>query len=304
MAEPTMTGHRTKLALRLAAGLAVAAALLASLDLTALARTIRHVDLPIWGCAIVAAICANAASAWRWARISHAMATPVSWPQAWRIYAEAITLSNVLPGATLGGDAWRALQLNRLGSPMRAAVISVLADRLAGLWVVAALSALAWAFLGHSVPLELWIARLYGLILAGILVGLPVAAMIAARMTARTDALKAWLDALLPSIPVQILSMLAFGLCLQAAAIKIDILTLAWSAGFVFISLAIPISIAGWGLRETAAVVILAGLGIAAENATIGAALYGLAATVQALLALPFFLKERGAVRDKHQNEI
>jgi uncharacterized membrane protein YbhN (UPF0104 family) len=92
---------------------------------------------------------------------------------------------------------------------------------------------------------------------------------------------------------VQALAILTFGLCLRAASVHLDPLTLMMSSGFVFMSLAIPISLAGWGLREAAAVVILSGAGIPAESAAVGAALYGLAATAQALLALPLFLLNR-----------
>jgi hypothetical protein len=106
------------------------------------------------------------------------------------------------------------------------------------------------------------------------------------------------MQALWPSIPVQALAMVTFGLCLRAAGVQLDPLTLMMSSGFVFMSLAIPISLAGWGLREAAAIVILAGAGVPAENAAVGAALYGLGATAQALLALPLFLMDR-AVADR-----
>jgi hypothetical protein len=103
----------------------------------------------------------------------------------------------------------------------------------------------------------------------------------------------AWLLALVPSIPVQALAMLSFYFCLRAAGIALDPLTLLLSAGFVFMSLVLPISLAGWGVREAAAIVILAGAGVSAEAAALGAALYGLAATAQAILALPLFLRSR-----------
>jgi uncharacterized membrane protein YbhN (UPF0104 family) len=228
-----------------------------------------------------------------------------------RIYAEAITINNVLPGAILGGDAWRALQLKRRGATLGDATLSVLIDRLAGLWVVGVFGALGWGLLGREAHLTPWAAWLYGLVLVAVIVGMPLVLLITSRLldqtwiptflkqglaplrSRREILLQAWRRALWPSVPVQALAILTFGLCLRAASVHLDALTLMMSSGFVFMSLAIPISLAGWGVREAAAVVILAGAGIPAESAAVGAALYGLAATAQALLALPLFLLSR-----------
>jgi uncharacterized membrane protein YbhN (UPF0104 family) len=228
-----------------------------------------------------------------------------------RIYAEAITINNVLPGAILGGDAWRALQLKRRGATLSDATLSVLIDRLAGLWVVGLFGGLGWGLLGREAHLTPWAAWLYGLVLVAVIVGMPLTLLIGSRLLNQTwiptflkqglaplrfqqgTLLQAWYHALWPSVPVQALAILTFGLCLRAASVHLDALTLMMSSGFVFMSLAIPISLAGWGLREAAAVVILAGAGIPAESAAVGAALYGLAATAQALLALPLFLLSR-----------
>jgi len=297
--------------LRILGGLVLLGALWWTLDFAAILATVRRVDPLQWSLSILTASLASLACAWRWSKISATLSAPMSIWTASRIYAEAITINNVLPGAILGGDAWRALQLKRRGATLGDATLSVLIDRLAGLWVVGVFGALGWGLLGREAHLTPWAAWLYGLVLVAVIVGMPLVILIASRLldqtwiptflkqglaplhSRREILLQAWRRALWPSVPVQALAILTFGLCLRAASVHLDALTLMMSSGFVFMSLAIPISLAGWGVREAAAVVILAGAGIPAESAAVGSALYGLAATAQALLALPLFLLSR-----------
>ena len=300
-----------KRSLRILSGLLLFGALWWTLDFAAILAILRHVDPLQWSLSILTASLASLACAWRWSKISASLSAPMSIWTASRIYAEAITINNVLPGAILGGDAWRALQLKRRGATLSDATLSVLIDRLSGLWVVGLFGGLGWGLLGREAHLTPWAAWLYGLVLVAVIVGMPLTLLIGPRLLDQTwlptflklglaplrfqqrILLQAWRQALWPSVPVQALAILTFGLCLRAASVHLDALTLMMSSGFVFMSLAIPISLAGWGLREAAAVVILAGAGIPAESAAVGAALYGLAATAQALLALPLFLLSR-----------
>jgi len=300
-----------KRSFRILSGLLLFGALWWALDFAAILATLRRVDPLQWSLSILTASLASLACAWRWSKISAVLSAPMSIWTASRIYAEAITINNVLPGAILGGDAWRALQLKRRGATLSDATLSVLIDRLAGLWVVGLFGGLGWGLLGREAHLTPWAAWLYGLVLVAVIVGMPLTLLIGSRLLNQTwiptflkqglaplrfqqgTLLQAWYHALWPSVPVQALAILTFGLCLRAASVHLDALTLMMSSGFVFMSLAIPISLAGWGLREAAAVVILAGAGIPAESAAVGAALYGLAATAQALLALPLFLLSR-----------
>jgi hypothetical protein len=297
--------------LRILGGLLLLGALWWSLDLAAILATLKSVDPVLWSLSVGTAALASLACAWRWSRISASLSAPIALLAACRIYAEAITINNVLPGAILGGDAWRAMQLTRRGARLGDAALSVIIDRLAGLWIVAALGALGWALLGRAAHLMPWAALVYSIVLLAVLLGMPLGLLIAPRVLDRgwlPDGLqrrlaplraqqgilrRAWIEALWPSIPAQALAMVTFGLCFRAAGVQLDPLTLMMSSGFVFMSLAIPISLAGWGLREAAAIVILAGAGVPAESAAVSAALYGLSATAQGLLALPLFLMDR-----------
>jgi len=98
-----------KRSLRIVSGLLLFGALWWTLDFAAILAILRRVDPLQWSLSILTASLASLACAWRWSKISASLSAPMSIWTASRIYAEAITINNVLPGAILGGDAWRAL---------------------------------------------------------------------------------------------------------------------------------------------------------------------------------------------------
>jgi hypothetical protein len=62
------------------------------------------------------------------------------------------------------------------------------------------------------------------------------------------------------------------------------------AAAPIFIMAALPIGVAGFGVREAAAVAVLGAVGVPGEQAFLVGLLYGLAAVVQGILAAPLFL--------------
>jgi hypothetical protein len=129
-----------KLALRLAAALALLAAAAWLVGIERLAEQLRRVD-PLW---FVAAVAAAALSQWvsalRWHSIARILGLQGAVSALAVGYAQAITVGVLLPGATLGGDALRSMRLQRLGNPLGVSALSVVLDRLSGLWVLCVLS--------------------------------------------------------------------------------------------------------------------------------------------------------------------
>jgi uncharacterized protein (TIRG00374 family) len=64
----------------------------------------------------------------RWRMVSASMGMPISWKQAWRIYAIGLAAGTFTPGQA--GDALKALYLQRMGYGLGRAVGSSLLDRL------------------------------------------------------------------------------------------------------------------------------------------------------------------------------
>jgi uncharacterized membrane protein YbhN (UPF0104 family) len=94
---------------------------------------------------LCAAIASNVVSAWRWRALAQWLGAHMRWADALRWYFQAIGLNALLPGAVVGGDVYRAVMLQRTGQGKAASSLSVLLDRVSGLWMLCALGAMGAA---------------------------------------------------------------------------------------------------------------------------------------------------------------
>jgi uncharacterized membrane protein YbhN (UPF0104 family) len=110
-----------------------------------------------WGwllAAVAAAVLANALCAYRWQQIAKAMQlqrADITSLWGWfKLYLQGVSVNSVLPGGIIGGDVWRASQFK----PLVASGQAVFLERLAGLWGLFCLSALAtlWPSLSYTGP--------------------------------------------------------------------------------------------------------------------------------------------------------
>jgi hypothetical protein len=265
-----------------------------------IAKAFANAD-PAWlAVAMLAAIAASLTSALRW----HALARWIGLaaPRVALIvaYFRGIAANTVLPGATLGGDALRALQLQRLGHPLAASAASVALDRMSGLWVLVVLSLAATAgaqMAGLLPPALLPLPPLLTLALALAVLAAPTFAWLASSAWhmhlpgALERALAALHDRPTPlrhlvaqfawSAGVQGFSILAFALAGRAVGLDLPLWLYVIAAGPVFILAALPVSVGGWGTREAAAAVTLGHFGASTELAVAAAMLYGIFAALQ-----------------------
>jgi uncharacterized membrane protein YbhN (UPF0104 family) len=203
----------------------------------------------------------------------------------------------LLPGATVSGDLLRSYELSKNNNPLLRAGLSVLLDRLSGLWmlcVLSLLSLLGAAALGMLGTMNRDSFLLYTVLLVFSVVApwIPVP-FIKVIEENRRKALEAggpllrsaWLSA-----GVQLASSFALWLCGMAAGIQLSYPLMLAAAAPIFIMGAVPLGWAGFGARELSAVVVLGLLGVPADLATACALLYGLAAVVQGMASAPLFL--------------
>jgi uncharacterized membrane protein YbhN (UPF0104 family) len=272
---------------------------------------------PGWFAAAVAiAIAANAVSAWRWSRLARAFDLRAPFAPLASAYAQGVTVNALLPGATLGGDALRALKLARLGNPAAASALTVLADRASGLWVLCVLSlaAIALALAYGGAPPAGVDARAFWLYAAGLAAAASAPwwpwgwvqrqrrfrglAALAARIgpsLALTATRRAALVRSLPlSLAVQVLSATALWLCAVAAGGTVGYAAVLAIAAPVFVAAALPISVGGFGPREFAAAVAFPLVGAPPALGAATAVLYGLTAVVQGVLAAPLLALDAG----------
>lgn len=315
--DPTRAMRRglpraARLALRFAAALALLALVAWFVGPAQMAAQLRAASGPWFAGALACAIAANLLSAWRWGAIARTLGLRTRFTALVSAYAQGIAVNTVLPGATLGGDALRALRLARLGNDGLLAGVSVFLDRASGLWVLcgvslvaaiallAAASAPAAAALGSDGPLSLpLIALLAAALLAVLSVplllgpGRPAAGgsprlarlrQLRALLHARRAAL---LRSVLPSIGVQVLSAGTLWLCARAAGAEVGLLAVLAVAAPIFLAAALPLSVGGFGPREAAAALVFPWIGVAPEAGVAAALLYGVAAAVQGALGAP-----------------
>jgi len=291
---------------RLLVGASVIALLFSTMDLRALwghiAATSPASFAKVLGCALTATLI----SAVRWANIARGLGGHVGTVQATVFYLRGITINTLLPGATIGGDAFRAFQMVRIGNGVAQSTFSVVLDRLAGLWAQAALSlAAAGIYLSAartegSVPVLIYSALLAAIVAIPWLPleHLPVPERGALRRAA--DTWMAWrrfrserprllVRIVLLGAGVAFMSTSAFWFCLRAVGLDVPFLDTLLIAAAIFIAASVPIALAGFGPREIGAAAVFAIMGGSVAPATAASVLYGLAATMQGLCAALLF---------------
>jgi hypothetical protein len=301
--EPGFIARRRG-ALVLAAKVVVGAALLALLlrqigwqeVKTLLART----DLAQFALACCWLALSLAAQSVRWMAVMAGLEAPITPRTAFVGTFESMLFNQVLP-SSVGGDAWRALRAYDAGLTPQGAVVGVLIDRAFGLLSVGLVALVGWTVGGTpvaSTPAFVAVAVAATCIVGGAGIAVIVAPHVS---RASVPAWAGWTVALVHGFasimrmrrPLLLLaiSMASFtllsGLALKASAAALGIPLDLWSAmvalqGMLLASV-IPVSIGGWGLREGAAVLLLAGTGLGAVEATAIAILFGLAATVMGI---------------------
>ena len=232
-------------------------------------------------------------SAWRWREIVTVCRSQLSQTLAMRYTVIGQFFSQVLP-STVGGDAVRIWLLARGGAGWQIAIYSVLIDRVIGVTALALIVAtcLPWTFeLVHDA------AGRTALLLIGF--GAIGAALVFLGLG--IPHLKV-LDRWWPTRHLATASRLTWRLCTSPAALRVAVVSfaihfmtvaLAWSAAtavhasitfsqtlYLFLPVlliaTIPISIAGWGVRESAMVLAFSYAGLAESDGLIVSILYGL----------------------------
>jgi glycosyltransferase 2 family protein len=258
----------------------------------------------LWFAAAVAVdLLALVVGARRWWRILVKANVTSSWPVALRAYGIGALANNVLPTG-FGGDAARLVAVARPGAVLARAATSVVVDRVTAL---ACLVGLAWVVLPlgagevpGSLVLMLAVVSIGGTL--ALLAGVGMAR--SARMRALAPRkLRPWLSEIaVPLRPIArdrallirigVLGLVYQGLAVAAVAfsaraIGVDLpYPIAAVAALLAIGLTVlPISIAGFGVREGGYVVVLAEAGVSATDA----ALISLLATAAiAIASLPW----------------
>lgn len=239
----------------------------------------------------------------RWLAVLNAMGTPLSFGQVLRFAYMGWFFNQALP-STVGGDAVRIYKAYRAGLTMGSAVNSVMLDRFATVFalviVVAAVQPFFLARLGEATPS--WMVPAVTLFLAAGFAG--IAFLVA--LDFLPEGLRRWrlirglavLGAdsrkvfLTPKYAGRILAWSVIGhlnvtasLFLLAVGLDLEVTLLDCLALFppVILITTLPVSIAGWGVREGSMVAAFALVGVPAEGALVLSILFGIIVIVVSL---------------------
>jgi uncharacterized membrane protein YbhN (UPF0104 family) len=229
----------------------------------------------------------------RWQRIAEACGGRMSVGHATLYTLIGSLFSQVLP-STVGGDAARIWLLAKEAGTWKSAIFSVLIDRLAGLiWLaILVLFCLPWSLALIQNPIGRTTLILIGAAGAAAPIGLLVLSLLGRTSIARWKAVRhiadiaitAWtvlasartgVAVAIISIAVHLISVLVLWFCSQAIGSSFTLLNSLFLIPPVLLIAAIPVSIAGWGLRESAMIAAFTYAGLPESDGLLVSVLFG-----------------------------
>jgi glycosyltransferase 2 family protein len=290
--------------LRLAVTIAILYAILHALDIQQIIQILREADPNMLLLAIAFQFGSTAVSAYRWQLIMQNLHFGQNFRFYWQSYFKGMFFNQGLP-TSVGGDAVRVLDVAKKGFRKRDVLYGVMVDRVVGLGALLCLSLFAYLIKPHLLPLQVYRPLLL-LVSAGLggflllfIVGksgwlrrypaLGLFHIITDRLYSIFHTRRILLVGL--SLLIPLLAMLGFYATGKAFGLDFDLLVYMAIVPLAIVLTVIPVSIAGWGVREGALVWLFSLLG---ANKTIVLAMslfYGLTLIVVSLPGLVVFLK-------------
>ena len=282
------------LLLKAVASIALLYLALRSVNLTAVGERLSHIGLAWLTVSWVIISLQVMVGALRWREIINACAAKLSFLSALQISFVGVFFSQVLP-STVGGDAARIWLLGRKEGRWAAAAYSVLIDRVVGVTVLAAivLACLPWTLTLTHDPLARTVLILIGF---GALIGatiflalgiwpLPLFERFAPTRHLVASSRAAWqvvrsprsiLIVSISSLVIHSMTVTATWACAKAVGAPVSFAHILFLMPPVLLIATVPISIAGWGVRESSMVLAFAQAGLAPSDGLILSILFGL----------------------------
>jgi uncharacterized protein (TIRG00374 family) len=300
-----MTRRLARIATSLPARILVSAGLLAvvalSIDWGTVADGLKDAKWWLFALSVVVFFAAFVVAAVRWRTLLRAAEVTVSAFESVRAYLVGMFANNLLPTG-YGGDAVRAWVVAPSGKPLARSVTSVVVDRISALLCLLLLAWGAAAFKADELPGGI-------VLLLGVSTALLAVAGLAGLVIARRrglgrflpDAVRPWTgevanvirtyerdrrmlaEVLAIGVVYQALVLVAFWLIAESLGLDLDPAILAVVVPPVLLAALLPISLAGFGVREGAFVVLLAEFGVSSADATLLSLLSVVAVTIASL---------------------
>lgn len=282
-----------------------------SVDASALFEELARVSFYVLLPALALTVFQVALSAWRWRYTVERLGLPLAYPVAVREYYLATFLNQVLPGGVLG-DVNRAWRHGSGAGERLSAVHGVAIERLSGQLVLGLVVALSVGWLVSSGLLTFgpWDGGQWLVIVAVVII-------LGAWLVVKT-AIASYLQRLRHDLYLSLLNRTVLPVQLGSSLLVLAsylgvFLCLAWGAGYLdsvesgvviaglgsilLLSMVIPLTVAGWGIREGAAAVLWPMVGLPAEQGVALSVGYGALVLVSSLPGVVFLFASRLAAR-------
>ena len=246
-----------------------------------------------------------AALAWRWRFTAGRLGVDLSFASAWREYYLSIFLNQVLPGGVLGdvSRAWRqARGQTRLLDPSGPATRAVIFERLSAQAVMTTVAVVSLLALPVTIAPASRLA-IFGAGVAAVLI--VVASVVWIRRQSSEQSLPWRVLAELgaahlsgPVFAVQLGSgiivvgtyLASYLAAARAVGVEAPLLVLLPLVAPVLMTMLIPVTVAGWGLREGAAAVLWGAVGLTAVDGVLVSVTYGLLVLIGSLPGAVFLM--------------
>lgn len=271
-----------------------------SIHINQLWVTLKQAGLGLLLAALLMQFGSTSLSAYRWQIIMHNLSFGQSLSFYWRSYFKASFFNQGLP-TSIGGDALKVLDVAGQGFRKRDALYGIMLDRVTGLAALMWLNLAAYLINPNLLPspiyhltLLLVVGSLIGFMIASSLRHLPwlnAYSRLRIVITLSERLHQAFLNNRIlligSSLLIPILAMLSIFMTGSALGLRYNLVTYFIIVPPAILLTIIPISMAGWGIREGTLVALFSLIG--ADKATILAMsiLYGL---MQIIVSLPGFI--------------
>lgn len=254
----------------------------------------------------------TAVSAYRWQLIMRNLGFGQTFSFYWDSFFKGMFFNQGLP-TSIGGDALRVLDVARRGFRKRDVLVGVVIDRITGLGALLLLTLVA-----HLINPDLLPDQVYRLILwllaAGLLGFCSLSLLVRLAWLARYPqlaVLKTLSDRLFQAVSlhrflllassllVPLLAMLAFFAAGQALGLRYDLLTYFAIVPPALVLTVVPVSIAGWGVREGVLVGLFSLIGADKTVVLMMSLIYGILLILVSLPGLAVFLRGRRLWTDR-----
>jgi len=282
--------HRLKTVARFAVSAAILVGLSFLVDIAGVVERLGDVRAPWLALGIAVSVPQALVLAWRWRYTAGRLGIDLPFRVALSEYYLGNFLNQILPGGVTG-DLSRAWRHARTDVPAGAAVRAVLLERLSAQVVMSSVAALSVAAIA-TLPAALRVAAPIALLLLGAFatrIGRSAGAGPSAMGRFRDDAGTALLarSALFPQTVSAVFVVLTYLAVFVVAARAVGSDAPTWTLlpliAPILMTMLLPVSVAGWGLREGAAAALWSVAGLTPEAGVAVSVTYGLMTLVSTL---------------------